>query len=398
MGRIRGRDGLPLQSRLTSHSMPFARASSRVSPAVSPLRAARVLLLLADAVFIAVGVFCALLLVVRFVIFPQVESHRTEIVAALSARLGEPLEIDAIGTGWDGWNPKVSIRGLRIREHAGTDSEPLLDLPRVDLIVAWTSLPLLEFRLRELVVDGAKLSIRRDAQGRLRIAGMAIESSRQNEEAIVGDWLLRQREIVVSNALITWDDELRNAPQLVLDQVQFRLEHSFGHHRFGLTGMPPSELASPVDFRGDVVGLAPSDWQKAGGQFYLRLDYADVAAWREYLSLPLPVDSGKGALRLWLELENGEPRDLTADLVLAEVRTQLADDLPPLELTRVSGRAGWKHDGGRREIYTKALAFEAMDGTTLSPTDFTFLHDDAADGRTAVGKLTFVRLELAPLT
>src|SRR5205823_7047844 len=135
---------------------------------------------------------------------PQVESHRAEIVAALSARLGEPVEIDAIGTGWDGWNPKLSIRGLRILDRAGSTGEPLLDLPRVDLIVAWTSLPLLEFRLRELVVDGAKLAIRRDPDGRLWIAGMTIDAERPGQDAFVGDWLLRQREIVVSNALITW--------------------------------------------------------------------------------------------------------------------------------------------------------------------------------------------------
>jgi len=381
-----------------------SKPSTGSNPAAKPrawrstIRATRLLLWTADALLIAIGVCCALLLIVRFAVFPLVESHRAEIVAALSSHLGEAVEIDSIGTGWDGWNPKLSIRGLRIRDRANPRDEPLLDLPRVDLIVAWTSLPLLEFRLRELVVDGPKLSIRRDATGALRIAGMAIDSERKSQDALVGDWLLRQREIVVSNALITWDDELRRAPQLVLDQVQFHLEHSFGHHRFGLTGMPPSELASPVDFRGDVVGLAPSDWQNAGGQFYLRLDYADVAAWREYLSLPLPVDSGKGALRLWLEIDHGLPRDVTADLVLADVRTQLADDLPPLELVRLSGRAGWKHDAGRHDIYTKGLAFEAMDGTTLSPTDLTFMHDEAADGRPANGRLTFVRLELAPLT
>src|SRR5205823_12817044 len=118
-------------------------------------------------------------------------------------------------------------------------------------------------------------------------------------------------------------------------------------------GMPPSELASPVDFRGDVVGLAPSDWQKAGGRFYLRLDYADVAALREYLSLRLPVDSGKGALRLWMELADGQPRDLNADLVLADVQTRLADDLPPLELKRLSGRAFFFNDAAPPEIYTK---------------------------------------------
>ena len=44
---------------------------------------------------------------------------------------------------------------------------------------------------------------------------------------------------------------------------KFGLERSFGHHRFGLVGTPPSELASPLDFRGDVTGLAAGDWRDA---------------------------------------------------------------------------------------------------------------------------------------
>src|SRR5438270_59802 len=131
---IRGYGGLPLQSAFTSHFMPFARATSGVSPVVSPLRAVRILLFIADALLIGVGAFCALLLVVRFVVFPQVESRRGEIVAALSARVGAPVEIDSIGTGWDGWNPKLAVRGLRIRDRTAASEEPLLDLPRVDLI------------------------------------------------------------------------------------------------------------------------------------------------------------------------------------------------------------------------------------------------------------------------
>ena len=65
--------------------------------------------------------------------------------------------------------------------------------------------------------------------------------------------MLRQRQIVVRDALITWDDDLRNAPQLVLDRVQFRLENRFGRHRFGLRGTPPAELAAPIDLRGDCA-------------------------------------------------------------------------------------------------------------------------------------------------
>ena len=128
------------------------------------MRAARLLLWTADALLIAVGVFCALLLTVRFVVFPQVESRRAQIVAALSSRLGEPVEIDAIDTGWDGWNPKLSIRGFKV----GDAAHPVLDLPRVDMVIAWTSLPLLDVRLKELALQGPRLALRRDAAGRRR--------------------------------------------------------------------------------------------------------------------------------------------------------------------------------------------------------------------------------------
>ena len=97
-------------------------------------------------------------------------------------------------------------------------------------------------------------------------------------------------------------------------------------------------------------------------------------------------------------MAQGQARDVTADLELSDVDTRLASDLPALELDDLSGRVGWKHDGGRREIFTKSLRFRATDGTELMPTDLTFVHDDATATRPAEGKLSFARLELAPLT
>ena len=363
----------------------------------APPRAVRRLRFAGTAVLVVAGACFALLLTVRFVVFPRVEAHRADIAALLSARLGQTVAIDSIAASWDGWNPRVSIRGLSIRDKAGLRSTPLLELPSVDLIVSWTSLPLADFRLRELIVDGPRLSVRRDPQGRLRVAGIALDPDQPTDDSTLAEWLLRQREIVVQNALIVWDDELRNAPQLVLDQVQFRLERTFGHHRFGLTGTPPAELAGPMDLRGDIVGLDPADWQKVEGRFYLRLDYADIAAWREWLSLPLPVESGKGALRLWVDVVHGQPRDVVADLELADVDTQLDGDLPRLALRHVAGRIGWKRDDAHRSLFTRALTFETDDGTRLAPTDLTLALDDARADSPAQGRLAFPRLDLAPL-
>ena len=117
------------------------------------------------------------------------------------------MEIDAIATGWDGWNPKLSIRGFRIRDASAEGAVPLLELPRVDLIVAWTSLTLADLRLREMIVEGPMLAVQRDPQGRIRIAGFSIDPERTSHG--LTDWLLRQRQIVVRDALITWNDELR---------------------------------------------------------------------------------------------------------------------------------------------------------------------------------------------
>ena len=378
--------------------MPFARVSPRAPMEPAPSRAVRRLRFAGTAILVVVGLACALLLAVRFVVFPQVESRRADIAALLSARLGQAVTIDEIVTGWDGWNPRLSIRGLTIRDRAGARTTPLLELPRVDLIVAWTSLPFLDFRLRELVVEGPRLSVRRDVQGRLRIAGIALEPDTPADDGMLTDWLLRQREIVVRDALIVWDDEMRNAPQLVLDRVQFRLERSLGHHRFGLTGVPPAELASPVDVRGDVVGLDPGDWRKTQGRFYLRLDYADVAAWREWLPLPIPVESGKGALRFWIDVADGQASDVVADLELADVDARVDAALPPLRLRHLAGRVGWKTGAAKRSLYGRGVAFQTTDGVTLPPTDLTVAYDVTEAGEIGTGELAFPRLDLAPLT
>ena len=126
--------------------------------------------------------------------------------------------------------------------------------------------------------------------------------------------------------------------QLVLDHVMFRLERGFNVHRFGLTGSPPADLASPLDFRGEVGAASFKDWRQAKGRFFVRLDFADVGLWREWVPLLQPVEAGQGALRLWFDFAEGKPTNMVADLELTDVRArfeaaaerafaQLADEL-----------------------------------------------------------------------
>jgi len=376
--------------------MPFVRAIHRAPDATAPIlaRIARA----AGVLFVAgFAIFALALLAVRFVVFPRVEEYRGNLTAALSRELGKPVEIASLATGWDGWNPKLVIGGFRVRGGGtGTDAV-VLDLPQVELVVAWTSLPLFELRLKELVIERPQLAVRRDASGVLQVAGIRFDPNESAAEAPVTDWILRQHRIIVRDALITWDDGARNAPPLVLEHVQFKLENRFGRHRFGLKGAPPAELSAPIDMRGDFRLVGRNDWKTADGTLYIRLDYADVGAWRQWVLLPVQLTTGKGALRLWFEVAGGEARSIVADLELEDVRARLGDTLPPLDLKHLSGRVSLKSSPALREISTRDLAFVTATGLRLDPTNFLLSFSEPETSKQS-GQIEFDRIQLEPLS
>ena len=274
--------------------------------------------------------------------FPQVEAYRADIARWLATRLGQPVEIDAhrhrLGRlESEAVDPRLSRpRPRRPDRSAAARAAARRPDRRVD--VAAAARPAAEGAPRS---NGRGLSIRRDRRGGLHVAGIEIDPDAGGRRPPLADWLLRQREIVVRDALITWDDELRNAPQLVLDRVAVPARAALrpSSLRPDRRRRPP-ELAAPLDVRGDVDrriadGLAAS----CKGSFYVRLDYADVAAWREWLPLPLPVESGKGALRVWFDFADGAAaRRRRRPRARRRRRATLGDGLPPLDLAHLGGR------------------------------------------------------------
>lgn len=343
---------------------------------------------------------CVVLLAVRYLALPWVESLGPDIAGRLSKALGVPVSLERLSTDWDGWNPRITVEGLTIRSADDRGGRPMLALPRVLATVSWWSLTLADVRLKELVIERPELALTRRRDGRLVVAGLEIDPEAAGGDASpVGDWLLRQREIVVRDALIVWTDERRAAPPLTLDRVQFRLEHPLGsrRHRFGLAGVPPPELASPIDLRGEFDNSDLRDLSKLEGRLYVRFDYADVAAWTAWIPSPVPVDEGRGALRLWLDYGGGIAREIHADLELADVKTRLGATLPRLELSRVAGRLTWQSDATTQRLAARALSLVASDGATMPPIDFSFEASVGDDGRYRSGRANVGAVELAPL-
>src|SRR5260370_1551479 len=105
---------------------------------------------------------------------------------------------------------------------------------------------------------------------------------------------------------------------------------------------------------------------------------------------------GTGGVRLWFQFARGEPRELVADLVLADVQARLGDDLPELTVGRLEGGVGWRVDGKQGEVFPRQLAFAGRDELRLDPTDLKLTLRGAPETMDD-GYLEFDHLELAPL-
>ncbi len=340
----------------------------------------------------------SLILGLRYWILPDIERYHGIITVSASQAIGQPVSIGKIEADWRGIRPHLLLTDVHVLDKQG---QTALALEHVDSVVSWTSLLTGQMNLYSLELDQPNLMVKRDAQGMLYIAGVAL--SDQSADTNLADWLFHQKHIVVRDARITWLDEQHAAPALAFDQVNLIIESSefFGdngtRHRFALRAFPPAELSAQIDVRGDFYSKNHDDQNAWHGQLYTQLDYADVGAWRTWLPLPPGFKNGMGALRSWVEVDAGKVVRLTADLALENVLAQLANDLPPLDLRTLRGRVAWQETANSMEVSTRKLSLQMNNGLLLQPTDFNLRLASAKGNMPASGEMRANILELSNL-
>jgi uncharacterized protein (TIGR02099 family) len=310
--------------------------------------------------------FALLVLAVRFWVLPDIERYREDIVAAMSRAIGLPVRIGAIQAGWLGLRPQIDLADVRIYDAQGREA---LVLPSIENVVAWGSVLRGELRLHSVVIEGPRLTVRRDAAGELFVAGLKVSGAKDAQAGGFGAWLLAQDEIAIRGAEIEWRDELRGAPPLAFSNLDLRVANSRASHALGLRARIPPELGSTLEARVVVRGdeLRP---EAMNAQVFLQFGYTDLAAWRPWVDYPFDVRQGQGALRVWATLEKGRLQAATADVALAGLRASLADELSPLELASVQGRLQGRILPDGVEFSGRGLALVMEQGPEIPRTDF----------------------------
>lgn len=364
----------------------------RLLPFVAPLAARRLWRAVGWLAVAAYFAFAGLVLTLRYAILPNIERYRPAIEQVASDALGQPVRIGGIAAGWDGLHPDLTLSDVSIADAAG---QPALAFNRVEAVVGWSSLWHLSLRLSLLSIDEPVLHLRREADGSFVIGGIRVGES--GGESDMSDWLLGQRRIRVNGATIVWEDAKREAQPLVLEDLNFALDNDGSRHRFGLTALPPAELASRIDIRGDLRGddlAALDDWE---GRLFTQLDYIDLAGWSTWFDYPVALPQGRGGMRLWAALDAGRLVDLTADVALDDVRLRLSRNLPEIRLDRLSGRLGAKLEPAGFAASGKGVTLALKDGTLLPATDFSVDWHGETLFKPAHGSASASRLDLALL-
>ena len=350
------------------------------------------------ALWVLAGAWITLVVVwggLHLLIVPGIAQFRPMLEAQATKAIGATVRIGGLSVQSTGLIPAFALRDVTLLDAQGREA---LRLPSV--VVALSPRSLLGLGFEQVYIEGAALDVRRDADGTIRVAGFALP---QSDDGASGgaDWAFSQTEMVVRHGSVTWTDALRSAPPLVLTDVDVVLRNRRNSHRMRIDATPPPEwgarFGANAVFTQSLLSRHPGRWREWRGDVYADLPQVDVAQMRRYMDLGTGVAQGTGALRAWLNVDQGRFEASTADVALTDVRVKVASKLEPVSLRYVTGRLGLRRLKAGMEFSTQDLQFETVDGLQWPGGNVrvTVVPQDA--GMPAHGDLQADRLDLAAM-
>ncbi len=346
--------------------------------------------------------FGATLGVVHGIIVPRIGTWRPDLETLATQAVGIPVRIGSIRAQSTGWIPSFELSDVRLLDKEGRDA---LQLNRVLTSVSVPSLWRLGFD--QIYIDQPSLDVRRRSDGRIEVAGLDLFADTPTDESpsAAMDWFFSQSEFVIRSGTVRWTDDLKQQLPVMLEQVDLVVRNPGRQHLLRLDATPEGGLAGRISmqgmFRSPFLTLHPgklSDWR---GTAYVNMPEVDLAkmASPTHLTdqLGLKVSHGRGALRLWLDMNAGQLTGSTADLALTDVNARFRQSAQPMQLNHFSGRVSLAHKPNGWEVQTERLSFETAQGTRWTQGNLRALYQPTEGVQQAPGELDISHIDLAAL-
>ncbi len=336
-------------------------------------------------------------LVIQFYVFPNIDRYKNDIAKLASEATQQKVEIGHIEAGWQKLNPRLMIANIDIYD---AQNRPALQLKKTDVTFSWLSIPLLEPHLANLVIREPELTIRLSPNGAIYIAGISMEGQSKPD---LPNWLLRQSQFQIKNAKVIWQDDMRNAPPLSLNQLNLQL-HSppwaslLKNHRISLTATPSIGTSNPIHIQADVYGNDVSQLKEWRGTLEASLKDADMAAfkpWVNYAAIthPIELQAGNGSAEVSLQFDDAQVQALSSKLALDGVKIKLRTQAEAVQLNQLSGKFNWINTTNSQKLNVENLTLAASNGLKIDNVTGSFT-DTIAGNRSLNFKLPQVDLAL----
>lgn len=330
----------------------------------------------------------------HWVIVPRIGEFRPQLEQRATQALGLRVRIGAVVAQSNGMVPSFELTEVTLLD---AQDRVALRLPRV--LIAASPRSLWRFGFEQIYIDQPQLDIRRDQDGKITIGGLDFADPRQADTAAM-DWFFSQLEFAIHNGTVRWTDEQRAAEPLLLQNVAVLVRNRGRHHDLRMDATPPEALGSRFSMSGKflqpLLSRRHGQWQDWEGQLYAAIERADLSQLRHYLPLGVELNQGRGALRTWVDVAQGQVTQVQADVALSEVQVVLGQTLQALALQQVQGRLGGRRLSTGFEFFTQSMTFDTADGLHW-PGGNVHLRLEAQAGQPERGELKADQLDLAAL-
>lgn len=330
-------------------------------------------------------------------IVPRIGDYRGLAETQASRVLGVPVAIGALSAKSGTLFPTFELRDVVVRDASDREA---LRLARVVASVSPRSLWRLSFV--QLYIQSPQLDVRLDALGKLHVAGLDMSGQTGSGDTRAADWFFGQREFVIEGGTVRWTDERRRAEPLLLTDVRFIARNGSRRHAMRLDATPPAGWGDRFTLRGEfrqpLLSVRRGNWQRWAGQLYAELPRIDVRRLGNYVSLDARIRDGRGGLRAWADVRDGQVVGGAADLALDRIDASLDATLEPLVLRGVTGRVAGQLNDQTFEFSTTALQFDTADGLRWPGGNLWFQHTPVQGRTPERGAFRADRLDLAALS
>lgn len=334
--------------------------------------------------------------ILRFFVLPHIDDYKPKIVQGISEVLGQKVVIGNIYANWDGLNPHIAVFNVDIYDQ---QNRTALSLNHIEGSLSWTSIPLLSPRLASFSIYQPELTIRREKDGTVYVAGVSMSGP---SKPAFPNWLIRQAKVNVIDANIVWQDDMRGAPALHLDKLNLQLENPIwdilrGRHAFSLRATPSAGTSMPIDIRGQVFGHDVAHIERWHGTLYAKVEGTDIAAWRNWMDYPFELREGKGNAQLWLAFANNEIESFSTKLALDKVVTQLPFKGLENTFNHIAGFLTWIRHADGQEIKGEGIKIITADDLNMRSGKFSIRERRIKQEKTVQGDVLLDEIQLETL-